>query len=299
MDRPPTIFDQRLLDMRRRRALRAGTPGADFLYGIAADELVERLAIVKREFPLAAEIGSPLPAVAARLVASGQVGGVVRLDRLPETRPDVVADTAALPFAAGCVDLVVSLLWLQWVDDLPGALAQIRAILKPDGLFLAALAGGDTLIELRQALAAAEAEVAGGAAPRVAPFGDVRTMGVLLQRAGFALPVADQDRHTVRYASPLALMRELRAMGAGNVLVDRDRRPVGRSVLARAAAIYAERFAGSDGRVAATFDLVWLSGWAPDASQQQPLKPGSARMRLADALRAVERSAGEKAGPRR
>jgi SAM-dependent methyltransferase len=299
MDRPPAIFDQRLLDLRRRRALRANAPGADFLYRMAADELVDRLAVVKRQFPLAAEIGSPLPALGERLVASGQVGRVVRLDRLPEVRPDVVADVAALPLAAARFDLVVSLLWLQWVDDLPGAFAQIRAALRPDGLFLAALTGGDTLTELRQVFAAAEAELTGGAAPRVAPFVDVRTMGALLQRAGLALPVADQDRHTVRYPSALALIRDLRAMAGGNVLADRDRRPLGRAVLGRAAEIYAERFAGPGGRLSATFDLIWISGWAPDASQQQPLRPGSARMRLADALSAIEKPAGDKAGPPR
>jgi SAM-dependent methyltransferase len=295
MDRPPLIFDQRLLDLRRRRALKAAAPGADFLYRIAADELTERLGAVTRRFPLAAEIGSPLPGLAARLVASGAVDRVVRVDRLHEARPDIVADPEALPLKRGSFDLVVSLLALQWANDIPGVLAQLLAALKPDGLLLAAVVGGDTLRELRQAFAAAEAEITGGASPRVAPFADVRSLGALLQRVGFALPVADQDRHTVRYDSALALMRDLRAMGATNVLSERDRRPLRRAVVLRATEIYAERFAGGDGRVSATFDLVWLSGWSPHASQQKPLQPGSAKARLADALGVQERPAGEKA----
>ncbi len=294
----PIIFDAKAVDARRRRALAHPAAGADFLYRLAADELVERLGVVKRAFTLAAEIGSPLPALAARLVAGGQVERVVRLDRLPETRPDVVADPEALPLAGGRFDLIVSLLALQWVNDLPGTLAQIRAALKPDGLFLAAIVGGDTLAELRTAFAAAEAETTGGASPRVAPFADVRSLGALLQRAGLALPVADQDRHTVRYASALTLMRDLRAMGAGNALSERSRRPLRRATLARTVAAYAERSAGPDGRVTATFDIVWLSGWAPHESQQKPLKPGSAKARLADALKAMEVPAGDKTGPK-
>ena len=294
MDRPPLIFDHRLLDLRRRRALRKGLGDADFLYRAAARELIERLSAVSRQFALAAEIGSPSSALAAQLVATDQVARVVRFDRLIEARPEVVSDPERLPLRSSSVELVVSLLALQWANDLPGSLAQILAALKPDGLFLAALVGGDTLVELREALAAAEAEVRGGASPRVAPFADVRSLGALLQRVGFALPVADQDRHTVRYSSPLALMHDLRAMGATSVLTERDPRPLRRAVLTRAAEIYAQRFAGPDGRVHATFDFIWLSGWAPHASQQKPLRPGSAKMRLADALGVAERSAGEK-----
>jgi SAM-dependent methyltransferase len=296
MAAPPAIFDHALLDARRRRALAAGS-GADFLYRLAADDLVERLAAVNRRFPIAVEIGSPLPLVGERLLASGKVDAVVRLDRLAESGADLIADPEALPFAPASIDLAVSLLWLQWTHDLPGVLAQLRAALRPDGLLLAALVGGESLRELRTAFAAAEAEIAHGASPRVAPLTDVRSMGALLQRAGFALPVVDYDRHTVRYASALALMKDLRAMGAGNVLLERSRRPLARRILARAVEIYAERFAGADGRVSATFDIVWLSGWAPHAGQQRPLRPGSAAHRLADALGAVERPAGEKARP--
>ena len=207
-----------------------------------------------------------------------------------------MADEEALPFRDASLDLVVSALALQFVNDLPGTLIQIRRALKPDGLFLAAMIGGDSLTELRAAFAEAEAEVEGGVSPRVAPFADLRDLGALLQRAGFALPVTDVDRVTVRYASPLALMHDLRRMGAGNALTERRRTPLRRATLRRMLEIYAERFADADGRIRATFEIVWLSGWAPHESQQQPLAPGSAKTRLADALGTREISAGEKAG---
>jgi SAM-dependent methyltransferase len=207
-----------------------------------------------------------------------------------------VADEELLPFRDGALDLVVSALALQFVNDLPGALIQMRRALKPDGLMLAALLGGDTLTELRQAFAIAEAEIEGGASPHVAPFADVREMGALLQRAGFALPVTDVERLTVRYSSPFILMGELRRMGATNVLAERRRKPLRRATLARMAKVYAERFSDRDGKVRATFEVIWLSGWAPHESQQQPLRPGSAQARLADALGTREIGTGEKAG---
>ena len=296
MSGPPRLFDRTLLDARRRRALRGTTAGADFLLRIVADDLLDRLAAVKRTFDLAADIGSPLPLIAERLATGGQVGRVIRIDRLEETRPDIVSDQEALPLAPASIDLAVSALALHWSDDFPGVLAQIRRALRPDGLFLAALLGGETLTELRQSLAAAEAEITGGASPRVAPFAELRATGALLQRAGFALPVIDQDRRIVRYDSALHLMHDLRAMGATNVLIERSRRPMPRRMLARTIEIYAERFGDADGRVRATFDLISLSGWAPHESQQQPLRPGSAKARLADALKTTERPAGEKAG---
>jgi SAM-dependent methyltransferase len=190
-----------------------------------------------------------------------------------------------LALAPESIDLVVSALALQFVNDLPGLLAQIRRALKSDGLLMAAMLGGDTLTELRQSFAAAEAEVEGGVSPRVAPFADLRDMGALLQRAGFALPVTDVDRVVVRYDNAFALMQDLRRMGATNVLVERRRIPTRRATLLRMAEIYAERFSDADGRIRATFDIVWLSGWAPHQSQQQPLKPGSAKASLADAVR--------------
>lgn len=296
MTAPPRIFDQRLLDMHRRRALAAATDGADFLLRVVAEDLGERLQAVKRRFPVAVDIGGPLPLVADRLKATGQIARLFRIDRLVEANPDIVGDSAALPLARNSIDLAVAALSLQWVDDLPGALAQIRNALRPDGLFLAALLGGDTLTELREALAQAESEVTGGASPRVAPFTELRAAGALLQRAGFALPVIDRDRHTVRYDTALHLMRDLRAMGAANALVERSRRPMRRGMLMRAAEIYQQRFADTDGRVRATFDVISLSGWAPHPSQQQPLKPGSAKARLADALGVDEQPAGDKAG---
>jgi SAM-dependent methyltransferase len=195
-----------------------------------------------------------------------------------------VGDPEALPLASSRFDLAVSLLALQHVNDLPGALAQLRRVLKADGLFIGCLLGGRTLTELRQAFGQAEVEIEGGISPRVAPFAEVREMGSLLQRAGFALPVTDVDTITVRYADPFALMRDLRAMGLTNVLTERRRTPLRRDTLMRMAAIYAERFADPDGRLRATFEVLWLSGWAPHESQQKPLKPGSAKSRLADAL---------------
>ena len=233
----------------------------------------------------------------ARLpIGSAPLSRSIRRVALAGERLAVVADEEALPFRDASLDLVVSALALQFVNDLPGTLIQIRRALKPDGLFLAAMIGGDSLAELREAFAAAEAEVEGGVSPRVAPFADLRDLGALLQRAGFALPVTDVDRLTVRYASPLALMHDLRRMGAGNALTERRRTPLRRATLRRMLEIYAERFADPDGRIRATFEIVWLSGWAPHESQQQPLEPGSAKTRLADALRTQEISAGEKPG---
>lgn len=276
---------------RRARALRMAVPGADFLMRRAAGDLEDRLAAILRAFPVALDAGSPTVAGADVLAASGKVGAVVRLDSLATGGGPYLAvagDEEALPFAAGGLDLVVSLLALQSVNDLPGALVQIRRALKPDGLFLAALLGGRTLMEARESFAIAESEIEGGVSPRVAPFADVRDMGGLLQRAGFALPVSDVDTVVARYADPFALYRDLRAMGATNALVERRRTPLRRETLLRAAAIHAERFSDPDGRVRATFEIVWISGWAPHESQQKPLRPGSAKARLADALKVPE-----------
>jgi SAM-dependent methyltransferase len=291
----PIIFDRQLLRARRARALALGP--STFLLDRAAEDVAERLAAVLRRFECALDLGTPTDAVRRALAGSGKVGTIISADMLAAgAAPAVAADEEALPFRDASLDLVVSALALQFVNDLPGTLVQIRRALKPDGLLLAALAGGDTLTELRQAFAAAEAEVEGGISPRVAPFADLRDLGGLLQRAGFALPVTDVERLTVRYGSPFALMQDLRRMGATNVLTERRRKPLRRATLARMAEIYGERFADPDGRVRATFEIVWLSGWAPHESQQQPLKPGSARMRLADALKTTEIPAGEKAG---
>lgn len=283
---PPLLFDRALV---RRRLARAARLGAEtFLIDRVAEDLADRLAAVKRRFPVALDLGTPCDAVARALCGHAAVGRLYTAAPLREGLaaggPAVVADEEALPFAAGGLDLVVSGLALQSVNDLPGVLAQVRRALRPDGLFLAALLGGSTLTELRQAFAIAETETTGGLSPRVAPFADVRELGGLLQRAGFALPVTDADRVVVRYGSPFTLFAELRRMGAANALAERRRVPLRRTTLLRAAQIYAERFTDPDGRLRATFEIVWLSGWAPDASQQRPLRPGSARTRLADAL---------------
>jgi len=295
MSQSPIIFDRQLLRARRARAAALGP--STFLLDRVAEDVADRLAAVLRRFDCALDLGTPTDAVRRALAASGKVGAIVSASvSAGGAGPAVAADEEALPFRDASLDLVVSALALQFVNDLPGALVQIRRALKPDGLLLAALAGGDTLTELRQAFAAAEAEVEGGISPRVAPFADLRDLGALLQRAGFALPVADVERLTLRYASPLALMHDLRRMGATNALAERRRKPLRRATLLRMTEIYGERFADPDGRIRATFEIVWLSGWAPHESQQQPLAPGSAQRRLADALGAKEISAGEKAG---
>jgi SAM-dependent methyltransferase len=303
-----TIFDRSQLRARRRRALALGP--STFLIDRVAEDMADRLAAVLRTFPIAVDLGTPTDAVRTALARTGKVGTIIALDSLANDslandslavavgEADtlaVAADEEALPFRDGSLDLVVSGLALHLVNDLPGTLVQIRRALRPDGLFVAALLGGDTLTELRQAFAAAEAEIEDGISPRVAPFADLRELGALLQRAGFALPVTDVDRVTVRYSTPLALMHELRRMAATNLLHDRRRRTLRRATLARLMEIYGERFADPDERIRATFEIAWLSGWAPHESQQQPLKPGSAQARLADALGTRELSAGEKA----
>jgi SAM-dependent methyltransferase len=288
----PLVFDRHLVRRRLARAIRGGY--ADFLLRRAIDDLDDRLGTVLRHFPLALDVGTPTGSLREWLAASGRVDEVVRLTALSEAAPlSVVGDAEALPFAPERFDLAVSLLALHSVNDLPGALVQIRRALKPDGLFLGCLLGGATLYELRQAFTQAEAELEGGVSPRVAPFADVSDLGGLLQRAGFALPVADLEPVVVRYADPFGLFRDLRAMGLTNALVDRRKAPLRRATLLRAAAIYAERFADADGRLRATFEIAWLSGWAPHASQQKPLKPGSAQVRLADALGVPEHKAGK------
>jgi SAM-dependent methyltransferase len=279
----PRLFDRSLLVARRARARAHPRPGADFLLTRAADDLGDRLATLLRRFERAVDLG-PFAGPAARaLLASGKVGAVLRAGPDGPER-DLAADEEALPFASESLDLVVSLLGLHLVDDLPGALVQIRRALVGDGLFLAALLGGTTLHELRDSLMAAELELSGGVSPRVVPFLDVRDLGGLLQRAGFALPVTDTDRVTVRYGSMFGLLADLRAMGATNPLIERSRRPTPRRLFLRAAEIYAERHADPDGRLRATFEIVWASGWSPHESQQKPAAPGSATHRLADAL---------------
>ncbi|MCJ2015520.1 methyltransferase domain-containing protein [Methylobacterium sp. J-076] len=287
MSTPHPLFDTALI---RRRLARAQARGyAGFLLDRAAEDLDDRLGTVLRDFRRVIDLATPADAAGAMLARRYPDAERMRLSPLPEPGPGrAVADAEVLPLGPASVDLVVSLLALHAVNDLPGVLVQIRRALRPDGLFVASLLGGATLTELRQSLTQAESEIEGGASPRVAPFVAIREAGGLLQRAGFALPVADSDLLTVRYADAFALMRDLRAMGMANALTDRRKAPLRRSTLLRAAQIYAERFADGDGRIRASFEIVWLLGWAPHESQQKPLKPGSAQARLADALGTVE-----------
>jgi len=299
MSAPPLIFDRALHRRRLKRGV-AQPDAADFLLTRAAEDAAERLSTILREFPLAVDLNAKASAFATALaadpIARGRVGLLIEAAPCEaalmsaQAGPRLIADDERLPFKPESLNLIVSLLSLHWTNDLVGALIQIRCALKPDGLFLGAFLGGATLNELRQSLLAAEVEVTGGAGPRVSPFADGLDAAGLLQRAGFALPVADVDRLTVLYPHPLKLMADLRAMGETNVLTDRPRRPLSRAVLARMCDIYTERFGRSDGRIPATFEIVSLTGWAPHASQPKPLKPGSAKMRLADALGVTEHS---------
>lgn len=288
MSAQPDLFDRPLLARRRLRALRRAKPDADFLLKTVAEDLQDRLLFVNRQFDIAVDLGGHTGRVAQAIRATGKAATVLRADLfavdpcLPP--PDLVCDDALLPFRDQSLDLIVSALSLQFVNDLPGSLVQIRRALRPDGLFLATLPGAGTLSELRDSFTRAELEILGGAAARVLPFADTRDLGGLLQRAGFALPVTDVDTFTVRYDTMFALMADLRAMGATSILKDRSRTPLTRRVLMRAAELYAHNHADPDGRIRATFSLVTLSGWAPHDSQQKPLRPGSAKTRLADAL---------------
>lgn len=284
---PNEIIDTGLLVDRKRRAVARAVAGADFLMERAAEDLAERLATVGRRFEKAAALFCVTAAARDAVLASGKADEAVRIEAdaaFLGGGEGIVATPGHVPLDPASIGLAVSLLSLQDENDIPGMLVQIRRALKPDGLFLGAMAGAGTLAELRESLLAAEAELSGGASPRVLPFADVREAGALLQRAGFALPVTDVETVTVRYATMFDLIRDLRAMGATNVLSGRSRKPTSREFFARAAAIYADRFSDPDGRVRATFSFIWMSGWAPDASQQKPLRPGSAQVSLAEAL---------------
>ena len=298
MSAPPRLFNRDLLRTRLNRAA-AVYANADFLKRRAAEDAVVRLEAIMRDFPLAVDLGARNGAFAEALALSDakpRVGHLIEADLSSamlagRTGPRLVADEERLPFAFGSLDLVVSTLSLHWTNDVVGALIQIRRALKPDGLFIGSMLGGATLTELRQSMLAAEAELTGGAGPRVSPFADAYDAAGLLQRSGFALPVADVDRVTVRYAHPLKLLADLRAMGETSVLAERHPRQLTRQVLARAFELYIEKFAEPDGRVPATFEILTLTGWAPDPSQQKPLRPGSAKTRLADALKTIEHRA--------
>lgn len=281
---PPIVFDRRTVRLRRDRAA-AGFDAHAFLAERAAAELSERLSAVNRTFARALVLGAQTGIMSRALAGRAEL--VVSADLSPgmvahAPAPRVAADEEYLPFAGGSLDLVVAALSLHFANDVPGVFVQIRRALKPDGLFLAAVLGGRTLHELRRALAEAESELEGGVSPRVAPFADVQEIGALLQRAGFALPVVDQDAVTVRYPGALALLRDLRGMGETNALAGRRTGLMRRATLARALDLYAQAHAGPDGRVPATFELIYVSGWAPHESQQKPLRPGSGAVSLGD-----------------
>ena len=286
------VFDAALIEKNRKRAWHSRDDKALFLLDIAADELADRIAIVERHFDSAVELHGATGITARRIKETGKVGTVkrVEIDSAFATgeEPIEIAPIEHLPLKPASTNLIVSPLSLHLTNDTPGTLIQIRRALKPDGLFMAAIPGAGTLQELRDVLLSTEVELSGGASPRVIPFADVRDVGALLQRAGFALPVTDTETYTVRYDSILPLMRDLRAMGMSNPLVGRSRKPLNRQFFRRAAELYAEKYSDPDGRIRATFSIIYVSGWAPHESQQKPLKPGSAKVRLADALKTAE-----------
>lgn len=286
------IFDKAQIAANRRRALANNDPKAGFLLDLAAEELADRLAVVERAFEHAVELHGTTGAAARAALATGKIGSLTRVESdigyVSQGNTFIEAPLEEVPLAPQSANLVIAPLNLHLTNDTPGVFIQIRRALKPDGLFLAAIPGSGTLQELREVLLATEIEMTGGASPRVIPFADVRDVGGLLQRAGFALPVIDMESYTVRYDSLFPLMRDLRAMGMTNPLAARSRKPLTRAFFLRAAEIYAERYADPDGRIRATFSVIYLSGWAPHESQQQPLKPGSAKARLADALKVEE-----------
>ncbi len=293
------IFDRSLHALRRARAAPRFADHS-FLKQLAAEDIALRLSTINRHFDHVLDLGAH-DGLLTRTLQSDQlvrerVGHVVRADLAAAFAPDVVVDEEALPFAKASFDLVVSALSLHWVNDLPGALIQIRRVLKPDGLFIGAVLGGRTLTELRQSLLSAEVEIRGGAANRISPFVDVIDGAGLLQRTGFAMPVADNDARTVRYAHPMRLLADLRGMGETASFADRSAPPLTRAILMRAMDIYAQRFSDPDGRIRATFEFVTLSGWSPSPDQPKAKRPGSATVRLADALGVEEHGTGDKAG---
>lgn len=286
------VFDQTLIAANRRRAFVQNDPKAAFLLDIAASEMAERLSVIERRFDEAVEFHGVTGAVGHKAIATGKIEHLRRIETNSDfAAPGEMITTSSLeevPLEPQSVNLVLSPLNLHLTNDTPGVLIQIRRALKPDGVFLAAIPGAGTLQELRDVLLATEIEMTGGASPRVVPFADVRDVGGLMQRAGFTLPVVDAENYTVRYDSLFPLMRDLRAMGMANPLAARSRKPLTRGFFLRAAEIYAERYADPDGRIRATFSIIYASGWAPHESQQKPLQPGSAKARLADALKVEE-----------
>jgi len=279
-DQIPTLFDSAAIGAAQARALRVGAE--HFLRDELQIRLTDRLEDIKRDFSTIGDLGGLCDAFPDRHVIPLHQGDAgIAIAPLGFT----TTGNQENPLIGAGFDLIVSIGQFHRINDLPGVLSQAQQGLKPDGLMLAAFAAGDSLQELRASLIAAEAEITGGVSPRVLPFGDIRDLGSLLQRAGFALPVADLDRLTVTYSHPLKLMADLRAMGEVNILSDRRRSFTPKSVIMRACEIYVERYGDTEGRVPATFDIAWLTGWSPHESQQKPLQPGSGKVSLAEALK--------------
>ncbi len=289
---PITVFDRDILKLRRDRA---ATKAQDynFLFAETAERLADRLDDTTRNFPMAVDLGCHSGELGQIIGTRGGIETLYQTDisaryattaRANNGKGTLVADEEFLPFAEGSLDLIISNLSLHWVNDLPGMLLQARRSLKPDGLFLACMLGGETLKDLREALMTAEAEEEGGVSPRVSPFVDVKDAGALLQRSGFALPVVDADDIYIDYPDALKLMRDLSGMGESNLITKRSKKFTKRSTLARAAAIYHERHARSDGRIMAKFQVIYLTAWAPDENQPKPLRRGSGQVSLVDFL---------------
>jgi len=296
-----TVFNRRAVRQHRDRAAR-GLAAHDFLFRETADRLADRLIDINRRFDLGLDLGCHGGELADTVQARERIGKFIQCDLSPAMaaaarsrcgQMSIAADEETLPFAPASFDIVISNLSLHWVNDLPGALKQVLTALKPDGLFIGAMLGGQTLRELRDALTRAEAEIEGGLSQRLSPLTEVRDAGALLQRAGFALPVADRETITVSYGDPLKLMTDLRAMGESNAVLSRRKTLTRRSTLFRAAEIYIDDYVDAAGRVDATFEIIFMTAWAPHPDQQQPLPRGSAKHRLADAIGGKQYGPGE------
>ena len=290
----PILFDQHLIRQHRQRAAPRYADFA-FLKDAAVARLADRLELIRRDFDLCLDVGAHDGRLARQFAGLGKIGRMVHADpaetfaiATKQHGPSVVHALSELPYKPESFDAVFSCLSLHWVNDLPGLMMQARQLLKPDGLLLVSLLGGNSLIELKQALAEAEQHITGGFSPRCAPMADVRDIGGLMSRAGLALPVADSDRLTVTYPHMFKLMEDLRGMGEQNALLARQRRPTRRQVFMRAAEIYQQRFGQADGQIPVSFEIVTVTGWAPHGSQQTPLRPGTAAHRLATFLETNE-----------
>jgi malonyl-ACP O-methyltransferase BioC len=291
MVEPMIVFNRRTIRKHRARAA-ANLEKHDFLFKETSERLCDRLDDIKRTFPLALDLGCRTGQIARTIAGRGNIKKLMQCDLAPEMvaraetkgNPRLVVDEEALPFKNSAFDLIISNLTLHWVNDLPGTLLQARRTLKPDGLFLASILGGETLKELRTAMAEAEISEEGGLSPRISPMANIQDLAQLLQRAGFALPVVDTETITVMYTDIMSLMLDIRSMGESNAVIENRKGLMKKSTMAAAALNYSRNFTDNNGKMPATFQILTMTGWAPDASQQKPLKPGSASYSLIDAL---------------